>query len=169
MPTPNVSVVDFKFVAKRATSVEEVNGAIKRAADGPSGPTWVTQDIRNTDAALYVGDFLSEPGAGFRDCSVIITNPPFSLAREFITKARAVAPQATLVFLLRLNFLGSEERHGWLSRDMPDIYQLPNRPSFVRGKTDSVEYGWFVWGPTPRTEGRIKLLALTSIEESKRG
>ncbi|HXF89678.1 MAG TPA: type I glyceraldehyde-3-phosphate dehydrogenase [Xanthobacteraceae bacterium] len=33
VPTPNVSVVDFKFVAKRATSKEEVNAAIKRAAD----------------------------------------------------------------------------------------------------------------------------------------
>jgi glyceraldehyde 3-phosphate dehydrogenase len=33
VPTPNVSVVDFKFVAKRATSVEEVNGAIQRAAE----------------------------------------------------------------------------------------------------------------------------------------
>jgi len=32
VPTPNVSVVDFKFVAKRATTVEEVNGAIRRAA-----------------------------------------------------------------------------------------------------------------------------------------
>ena len=35
VPTPNVSVVDFKFVAKRETSVEEVNAAIKAAADGP--------------------------------------------------------------------------------------------------------------------------------------
>ena len=34
VPTPNVSVVDFKFVAKRATSVEEINAAIKTAADG---------------------------------------------------------------------------------------------------------------------------------------
>ena len=33
VPTPNVSVVDFKFVAKKATSVEEVNGAIQRAAE----------------------------------------------------------------------------------------------------------------------------------------
>jgi glyceraldehyde 3-phosphate dehydrogenase len=36
VPTPNVSVVDFKFVAKRATSVEEINNAIKAAA--ASGP-----------------------------------------------------------------------------------------------------------------------------------
>ena len=35
VPVPNVSVVDFKFVAKRKTSVEEINAAIKAAADGP--------------------------------------------------------------------------------------------------------------------------------------
>jgi glyceraldehyde 3-phosphate dehydrogenase len=35
VPTPNVSVIDLKFVAKRATTVEEVNAAIKAAADGP--------------------------------------------------------------------------------------------------------------------------------------
>ena len=34
VPTPNVSVVDLKFIAKRATSVEEVNAAIKAAANG---------------------------------------------------------------------------------------------------------------------------------------
>jgi glyceraldehyde 3-phosphate dehydrogenase len=33
VPTPNVSVIDFKFVAKKATSAEEINGAIKRAAE----------------------------------------------------------------------------------------------------------------------------------------
>ena len=35
VPTPNVSVVDLKFIAKKATSVAEVNAAIKAAADGP--------------------------------------------------------------------------------------------------------------------------------------
>ncbi len=35
VPTPNVSVIDLKFVAKRATTVEEVNEAIKAAAAGP--------------------------------------------------------------------------------------------------------------------------------------
>jgi glyceraldehyde 3-phosphate dehydrogenase len=32
VPTPNVSVVDFKFIAKRPTSKDEINAAIKRAA-----------------------------------------------------------------------------------------------------------------------------------------
>ena len=32
VPTPNVSVIDLKIVAKRATSKEEINDAVKRAA-----------------------------------------------------------------------------------------------------------------------------------------
>ncbi|GAB4235105.1 MAG: type I glyceraldehyde-3-phosphate dehydrogenase [Methyloligellaceae bacterium] len=32
VPTPNVSVIDFKFVAKRQTSPEEINEAVSRAA-----------------------------------------------------------------------------------------------------------------------------------------
>ena len=35
VPTPNVSVVDLKFVAKRATTAAEINEAIKAAANGP--------------------------------------------------------------------------------------------------------------------------------------
>jgi glyceraldehyde 3-phosphate dehydrogenase len=33
VPTPNVSVIDFKFVAKRSTTKDEVNEAVKRAAE----------------------------------------------------------------------------------------------------------------------------------------
>lgn len=35
VPTPNVSVIDLKFVAKRKTTVAEINEAIKVAAEGP--------------------------------------------------------------------------------------------------------------------------------------
>ena len=35
VPTPNVSLVDLKFIARRATSVQEINDAIKGAAMGP--------------------------------------------------------------------------------------------------------------------------------------
>ncbi len=34
VPTPNVSVIDLKFVAKRPTTVAEINAAIKAAAEG---------------------------------------------------------------------------------------------------------------------------------------
>lgn len=35
VPTPNVSVVDLTFNASRATSIEEINDAIRAEADGP--------------------------------------------------------------------------------------------------------------------------------------
>src|SRR5262249_13191242 len=33
VPTPNVSLIDLKFVAKRATTKDEINSAVKRAAE----------------------------------------------------------------------------------------------------------------------------------------
>jgi glyceraldehyde 3-phosphate dehydrogenase len=33
VPTPNVSVIDFKFVAKRGTTKDEINAVVKRAAE----------------------------------------------------------------------------------------------------------------------------------------
>jgi glyceraldehyde 3-phosphate dehydrogenase len=35
VPTQNVSLVDLTFVAKRETSLEEINGALQAAAAGP--------------------------------------------------------------------------------------------------------------------------------------
>ncbi|MBM3615360.1 MAG: type I glyceraldehyde-3-phosphate dehydrogenase [Alphaproteobacteria bacterium] len=35
VPTPNVSVVDFKFIASRATTADEINAVIRNAANGP--------------------------------------------------------------------------------------------------------------------------------------
>src|SRR5690606_2887276 len=35
VPTINVSLVDLSFIAKRGTTVEEINQAMRAAADGP--------------------------------------------------------------------------------------------------------------------------------------
>ena len=56
VPTPNVSVVDFKFVAKRDTSVQEINDAIRAAANGR------LQGILGfTDEKLVSSDFNHDP------------------------------------------------------------------------------------------------------------
>src|SRR5271163_283784 len=56
VPTPNVSVIDFKFVAKRATSKDEINAAVKRAAE---------QQLKGilgyTDAPNVSSDFNHDP------------------------------------------------------------------------------------------------------------
>ena len=51
VPTPNVSVVDFKFLAKRATTVTEINEAVlKAAASGPLKGVLATTDQPNVSA-----------------------------------------------------------------------------------------------------------------------
>ena len=56
VPTPNVSVVDFKFVAKKATNPGEINGAIKRAADQQ-----LKGILSYTDQPNVSGDFNHDP------------------------------------------------------------------------------------------------------------
>ncbi|PWC40135.1 glyceraldehyde-3-phosphate dehydrogenase, partial [Azospirillum sp. TSO22-1] len=56
VPTPNVSVVDFKFVAKRATTADEIKAAIKEAAAGP-----LKGILGAYDEPLVSGDFNHDP------------------------------------------------------------------------------------------------------------
>ncbi|MCB9959141.1 MAG: type I glyceraldehyde-3-phosphate dehydrogenase [Rhodospirillaceae bacterium] len=53
VPTPNVSLVDLKFVAKKATSVDEISAAIKDAAATPG----LTGILGWYDEPLVSGDF----------------------------------------------------------------------------------------------------------------
>ncbi len=56
VPTPDVSNVDFKFVAKRETTAEEVNAAIKAAADGK-----LKNVLGYYDEPLVSSDFIHDP------------------------------------------------------------------------------------------------------------
>ena len=56
VPTPNVSVVDLVFEAGRETSVEEINAAIKAAADGP-----MKGILGYTEEKLVSSDFNHDP------------------------------------------------------------------------------------------------------------
>lgn len=56
VPTPNVSVVDLVFEAARDTSVEEINAAIREAADGR-----LKGILGYTDEKLVSSDFNHDP------------------------------------------------------------------------------------------------------------
>ncbi|SFS12968.1 type I glyceraldehyde-3-phosphate dehydrogenase [Yoonia litorea] len=56
VPTPNVSVVDLTFEASRETTPEEVNDAIKAAADGP-----LKGILGYTDLPMVSSDFNHDP------------------------------------------------------------------------------------------------------------
>ena len=59
VPTPNVSLVDLKLIAKRATSVEEINNAIKAAA--AAGPLKGILEVVNEK--LVSSDFNHNPAS----------------------------------------------------------------------------------------------------------
>ena len=52
VPVPNVSVVDFKFVPKRETTVAEVNAAILKAANGAMKGILGTTDQPNVSSGF---------------------------------------------------------------------------------------------------------------------
>jgi len=56
VPTPNVSAVDLCFMPGRAVSVEEVNGAIRAAAEGP-----LKGILAISDLPLVSSDFNHNP------------------------------------------------------------------------------------------------------------
>jgi hypothetical protein len=77
---------------------------------------------------------------------LVIANPPYTQALEFVEHAFKIGKE--IAFLLRLNWLGAQERAGFHRRHPADIFVLPRRPSFTGGGgTDATEYAWFVWGP----------------------
>lgn len=104
------------------------------------------------DASRRSGDYDPTPYA------VVITNPPYSLALPIIETSLQLS--RCVVMLLRLNWLASAKRAAFLQSNPPDIYVLPNRPSFTEdGTTDATDYAWFVWRTQPgRTAGTIQIL-----------
>ena len=101
---------------------------------------------------------------------LIVTNPPFSQAIQFLQKSLLEAN--TVIYLLRLNFLAAKSRKEFFEQHKPDyIFVLSKRPCFVwvcstkgcsrkypvdykercvcggrvKPGTDATEYAWFVW------------------------
>ena len=145
--------------------IRSVNAWRSRAALTPV--SWAASEINPAYeatlggmAVVEIGDFLRPANpSGVVGYDVAIGNPPYEVAMDFVLEARRRA--RVVAFLLRANFLGSAERQDFWQRDMPDIYLLPNRPTFAVTKkldprsgkwkttsSDSCEYAWFVW-PEP--------------------
>lgn len=62
VPTPNVSLIDLVFTPSRDTSVDELNGALKAASDGPMKGV-----LDYTDLPLVSGDFNHHPASSTVD------------------------------------------------------------------------------------------------------
>lgn len=116
---------------------------------------------------ITFGDFLTLPPPPEK-VDLILTNPPFCLAREFVMRAREIAPWSS--FLLRVNFFGSKIRQKWFQTTMPQrTLVLPDRPAFAvndEGKvgSDSTEYAWMNWSQKRGAVGTVEVLDRTPSE-----
>ena len=127
------------------------DGRIMAVAREYGAASWGWDIAPATDFARF--DSLGEthwglargPGESERQ-QAIITNPPFSLALEFVERALFELPGGPIAMLLPVPFLASETRFRFNTEHPCHVMVLPKRPSFTPdGKTDAVTYAWLVW------------------------
>ena len=126
------------------------------------GPTYTCGiDIREDSKADVIMDFLECEKENMDEHDLIISNPPFYLAEEFIRKSLdLVKNDSYVVMLLRLNFFGSAKRKILFENNMPEycfihhkrinfIPESMKREMIKKGEKpqsgDSIEYAHFVW------------------------
>lgn len=140
-------------ITRRLLEVEKFEGSILEPACGAGAITAILKeagydDVTAYDLLLDGKDFLAET----RKFDAIITNPPFSLAKEFILKACEVAPR--FAFLLPLNYLHGKERLDEIySREILEkIYVFARYPLLSaqirpdgKYETGMMVYAWYIF------------------------
>ncbi len=91
---------------------------------------------------------------------IVIMNPPYSRAIEFIRRAQQIVKRGGVVAaLLRVGFLASSKRQDFHTKHPSRVHVLDKRPSFTGdGKTDASDYAWFVWSPDVLERGTWTIL-----------
>ena len=153
------------------------DGAIIRAVAGyRSDVRWLACELRDecvdrlrqVAEAVLICNFLVEKThpVTTRRFDVAILNPPFSSALDVVR--RCLDRAEWVVCLERVNWLASQDREHWMRSHTPDVYLLPNRPSFTGEGTDATEYAWMVWPPDghERTSGRIEVLSSSPRQQA---
>ena len=143
------------------------DGSIIRAASARRNIRWTACEIQERFSPalnilcdkVFIGDFLS---IGFERFDCVLGNPPYSLSFEFVQKCLSLSD--CVVFLLPLSFLASQKRCNFMRSRTPDVYILPNRPSFGfdGGSTNMVDYAFYRWhGEKNRRVGTVRVLNTT--------
>lgn len=114
------------------------------------------QNLINSGADfVYHKDFLVDE-LPEHNIKTIITNPPFSKAKEFILRCKELYPNVEIIMLLRTAFFESKARYDfWQQYPVNKLYILSSRPKFVNNKTDATSYAFFVWDNTNKQEIKV--------------
>lgn len=79
--------------------------------------------------------------ATWPEAEVIVTNPPYELAEQFLRKS--IKHSKEVAMLLRVGFLGSKKREPLFKEiGMPEVHILSPRPNFVKVGKCALGCGW---------------------------
>lgn len=142
---------------------------------GPDG-RWLICDYTKTDLTYLM----------VRPSPVLfVGNPPYSCVDEFVMRTVTAMKErgvrdSVAIFLLRLNWLGSEKRAAWVDANPPSrLTVLAPRPSFCMRETtredgtarrsfnDSCEYAW-TWWEIERAEGPFLEVGVWPLSKARR-
>lgn len=103
------------------------------------------ENLKKVADTVILGNFLEMDNSIKYD--VVIGNPPYSQAKEFVEKALTLTTEkGVVIMLLRTAFLESRARYEfWQNNPPTGLYVLSRRPSFTGKGTDATSYAWFVW------------------------
>lgn len=108
----------------------------------------ISTDLYDRGYGDGIEDFLTSAG---KECDMIITNPPFSLAEDFIRKCLSLGKPFAL--LLKSQYWHSAKRRDLFFEHKPAwVLPLTWRPDFEfgkRGGSPTMEAMWVVWDSMP--------------------
>jgi len=109
---------------------------------------------------LFGDDFLTSD----KNMENIVTNPPYSLAEDFVRKARQIST-GKVAMLLKLTFLESARRKSLFEDEyfpLSTVYVFSKRVQmWEQGKekpknSSMMAYAWFVWDKSHRGNAKLK-------------
>lgn len=143
------------------------NGCLSEILKAKYGRKVYSHDIIDRGYGEGIKDFFQTKELP-KDCNCILTNPPYSLATEFIIHALNLLEEGGLcIMFLKTTFLEGKKRHEKLFSKCPPktIYQFIQRiqcakdAQFARmkeGGGSAVSYAWFIFQKGYKGETTIK-------------
>jgi hypothetical protein len=147
------------------------NGAIVTPLRDAGHVVFASDKIHRTFPLDRECDFLKETKAP-AGTEMIVTNPPYSHATEFVEHALELCPR--VLMLLRLSFLESRRRsHLFKSRKLVTVYQFIERLPMMhrdgwtgRRATSSVAYAWFYFDRRNAAAASIEHISIHDGEDA---
>lgn len=160
-------------VTQALLSREAFPGLVWEPACGAGHMSEVLKDFGCTVLSTELREDLGYGAVGVNFFAVsgivadhVVTNPPFSLAQEFVEHAKKVST-GKVAMLLRLQFLEGQKRYTlFQDRTFPlkTVYVFSKRVNLALGELDEktgsqVAYAWFVWDKAHTGPATIEWIA----------